>query len=450
MPLATSSPTRSVPAGAVRAAWVGALLLLILAPLGVAALAGPTPTSRAFWTEVGIALGFLGFSLILVQFALVSRLAPVSRPFGSDALMQWHRGMGLAALGFVVLHPLLLSGVPWSAWNPFSGSVLMQTGAVAFWGTVLVVTTSVWRRRLRLSYEAWQIAHLALACLITITATWHIVAAGFYSRTPAVRWVLVGYVALFAVLLLRYRLVRPVMLLRRPWSVEANRDIGGSVRLLRVRPVGHAGVRFAAGQFAWLVTGSNPVLSQQHPLSFASSAIPATDGAVEFAVKNLGDWSGQVVPALTPGQRVWIDGPFGAFTPDVTAHHGLVLIAGGIGIAPMRSVLLTLRDSGHQRPVWLFHAASNWSRVVFRDEIAALASELDVRVCYVFEHPDAEWTGERGRITRDVLERHLPADRQALDCFVCGPVAMMDAMEASLADMGVPDRQIHTERFQMV
>lgn len=441
---------RPLTPGAVRAAWVAAFVLLILAPLVVAALAGPTPTSRPLWTEVSVAVGFQGFSLTLIQSALVSRLAPVSRPFGSDALMQWHRGMGLAALGFVVLHPLLLSGVTWTAWNPFSGSVLMQTGAVTFWGTVLVVATSVWRRRLGLSYEAWQIAHLILACLITTASTWHIVAAGFYSRTPAVRWVLLGYVALFAVLLLRYRLVRPLALQRRPWTIEANSDIGGSVRLLRVRPTGHAGLRFEAGQFGWLITGSNPVVSQQHPLSFASSAVPATDGAVEFAVKNLGDWSGHVVPALVPGQRVWIDGPFGAFTPDVSAHHGLVLIAGGIGIAPMRSVLLTLRDSGHQRPVWLFHAAFNWSRVVFRDEIAALASELDVRVCYVFEHPDSDWTGERGRITREILERHLPADRRALDCFVCGPVAMMDTMEASLAGMGVPDRQIHTERFQMV
>jgi len=435
---------------AVRAAWIGTFLLLILAPLIVAALAGPTPTSRGFWTEVSIALGLLAFPLILVQFALVSRLAPVSRPFGSDALMQWHRGMGLAALGGVVLHPLLLSGVPWSAWNPVSGSVLMQTGAVAFWGTLVIVATSVWRRGFGLSYEAWQITHLGLACLVTITATWHIVAAGFYSQAPAVRGVLVGYLVLFAALLLRYRLFRPLALLRRPWTVEANRDIGGSVRLLHVRPDGHVGLRFEAGQFGWLITGSNPIVSAQHPLSFASSAVPAADGGVTFAIKNLGDWSGQVVPALTPGHRVWIDGPFGAFTPDVTSHRGLVLIAGGIGIAPMRSVLLTLRDTGHRRPVWLFHAASNWSRVVFRDDIAALASELDAHVCYVFEHPDPDWTGERGRITRDLLERHLPRDRGDLDCFVCGPVAMMDAVEGCLTAMGVPAAQVHTERFQMV
>lgn len=433
-----------------RAGWMGVFVVLILAPLGVAALAGPTPTSRAFWTEVGVAVGFLAFPLMLAQLALVSRLATVSRPFGSDALMQWHRGMGLAALGFVVLHPLLLSSVPWSAWNPLAGPVVLRTGAVAFWATLLLVVMSVWRRRLRLSYEVWQVTHLALAGVVTTAALWHMFAVGFYSGTSAVRVVLLAYTALFGGLLVGYRLVRPLALRQRPWRIDANTDIGGSVRLLRVRPDGHHGLQFEAGQFGWLVTGSRPIASSQHPLSFASSATSAPDGTVEFAIKNLGDWSGQVVPTLAPGHRVWIDGPSGGFTPEITSPRGLVLIAGGIGIAPMRSVLLTLRDSGHRRPVWLFYAASNWSRVVFREELAALAHQTGVQVCHVFEHPDADWTGEQGRVTADLLSRHLPDDCRGFDYFICGPVAMMDAVETCLTDMGVPARQVHTERFQMV
>jgi len=425
-------------------------VLLILAPLVVAALAGGAPLSRAFWTEVSVALGFLGFALLLVQFALVSRLGPVSRPFGSDALMQWHRGMGIAALAFVLLHPLLLTSLPWSAWSPWSGPIGLRTGAIAVWATLLIVATSLWRRRLGLSYEVWQFGHLLLSCLVTVAAVWHLLTIGVYTQAPALRWVLLGYGVLFAGLLLRYRLVRPLLLLRRPWTITANDDIGGSVRLVRARPEGHAGFRFAAGQFAWLITGSNPLLSEQHPLSLASSAVPAADGSVEFAIKALGDWSGHVVPTLAPGRRLWIDGPFGAFSPSTDSRHGLVLIAGGIGIAPMRSMLLTLRDTGDTRPVWLFYAASDWSRVVFREELAALATTLDLRVCHVFETPGPEWDGERGFITREMLERHLPADRQHLECFICGPVPMMDAMEACLTDLGVPDRQVHSERFQMV
>ncbi len=433
-----------------RIIWFAAYVVLILAPLGVAALAGAAPASRAFWTEVSIALGFLGFALLLVQFALVSRLGPVSRPFGSDALMQWHRGMGIAALAFILLHPLLLSDLSWSAWSPWSGPTGLRTGAIALWASLLIVATSLWRRRLRLSYEAWQIVHLVLSCVVTIAAIWHLLTIGVYTQAPVLRWLLLGYGVLFAGLLLRYRLVRPLLLLRRPWTIVANDDIGGSVRLMRARPDGHPGFRFVSGQFAWLITGSNPIVSEQHPLSLASSAAPSADGSVAFAIKALGDWSGTVVPTLAPGRRLWIDGPFGAFTPPTDTRRGLVLIAGGIGIAPMRSMLLTLRDAGDTRPIWLFYAASDWSRVVFRDELTALTTTLDLRVCHVFETPGPEWNGERGFITREVLARHLPADRQHLDCFICGPVPMMDAMEACLTDLGVPDRQVHSERFQMV
>lgn len=116
----------------------------------------------------------------------------------------------------------------------------------------------------------------------------------------------------------------------------------------------------------------------------------------------------------------------------------------------MRSMLLTLRDAGDTRPIWVLYAASDWSRVVFRDELTALAGVLNLRVCHVFENPGPDWHGERGYITREILERHLPSDRRGLECFICGPVPMMDAMETYLTDLGVPARQVHTERFQMV
>src|SRR5690606_40162353 len=111
----------------------------------------------------------------------------------------------------------------------------------------------------------------------------------------------------------------------------------GRSRLRRLRRVGHGGFLFGPGQSAWLATGRHPVWSAQHPISIASSAEPAPDGALEFGIKALGDWSGEVVPALGPGARVWVDGPFGAFTPEGRPAQGYVLIAGGIGISPMRS-----------------------------------------------------------------------------------------------------------------
>lgn len=443
------SPRPATTARSARRLWFSAYVSLVCLPLVVAALSDPLAAPRPILADIGVAFGLLGLALLLVQFALVSRLRPVSRPFGSDALMQWHRGMGIAALVFVIVHPLLAPEVTWRAWNPFGGPAGPQAGAIAFWATAAIVVSSMWRRRLRLGYEVWRAAHLLLALLVAAAAFWHALAMGPYSSAPAVRWTLAGYAGLFAALLVRYRVVRPALLLRRPWEVVANEDIGGSTRLLRVRPSGHGGLRFEPGQFAWILTGASPVVADEHPLSIASSAEPNPEGGVEFAIKALGDWSGRTVPSLAPGRRVWVDGPFGGFTPSAS-DRGLVLVAGGIGIAPMRSILLTLRDRGDRRGVWLFYAASDWSRVVFRDEIERLERELDLSVCFVFEKPDAAWNGERGFITRDILARHLPGDLVELEYFVCGPVPMMDAIEPTLASLGVPSARVHTERFQVV
>jgi predicted ferric reductase len=432
--------------------WFGLYVALTLLPLVVAWWERPWEAPRPFLVEASVATGLLALPLMVFQFALVSRLGPASRPFGSDALMQVHAQVGLVALAAVVVHPLLLlgHGVPLTAWNPFGGPWLLQTGAIALWATLLIVVTSVFRRRLRLSYEAWQVLHLVLAVVLTAAMILHILAARGYAAEPGMRALLVAYGALGFGVLLHYRVLRPLIIWRRPWTLVENRDVGGSTRLLRVRPAGHRGFAFEAGQFAWLITGSSPLWSAQHPISMASTAERAPDGTIEFGIKALGDWSGTVVPALEPGARLWVDGAFGAFTPEGHPAQGYVLIAGGIGISPMRSILQTLRDREDVRPIVLFYAAHDWTRVSFRDELEGLRQSLNLTIVYVFEAPGDDWTGERGYVTADVLCRHLPRQYRRFMYFMCGPVPMMDALELALVEIGVPAGAIQSERFDMV
>lgn len=431
--------------------WFGLYVLVTVLPLGLALWADPA-AGRAPIVEFSLALGLMAFSIAMFQFALVSRLRASSRPFGTDALIQFHQQMGLAVLLFALAHPLLLArhGVGLSAWSPFTGPPLTQTGAVALWGMVIVVFTSVCRKRLRLSYEGWQILHLVTAVVIVGALVWHVLTAGGASRAPLTHGILIVYATVFLALAVRYRLVRPMLLARRPWEILHNVDIGGSTRLLRLRPVGHEGFRFDPGQFAWLITGRSPAYSQQHPLSLASSAEPAANASIEFSIKALGDWSGRIVPALAPGARVWVDGPFGAFTPERAPGQGFVLIAGGIGIAPMRSMLLTMRDRADGREILLIDAVHDPTRLLFGPELDDLARTLHLRVVYVFEEPPKDWTGERGHITTDLLRRHLPAQFLHFQYFVCGPVPMMDALESILTGLGIPAASVHTERFEMV
>ncbi len=431
--------------------WFGLYLALVLTPLALAFATDSVDVARPFSIEVGAAIGFIAFALIVVEFGLVARLRAASAPFGTDALMQFHRQMGIAAMLFVAAHTLLIA--PGSAvgfLNPFAGTALQRSGAVSAWLLVVIVVSSVARRRLRIPYEAWQLLHRVTALLAVAAAAAHLLLVQGYTASPVVAATVWLYLAVFVALLFGYRAVRPLALWRRPWRVTDSRDIGADTRLLRLRPERHAGFRFSPGQFAWLVTGPSPLWGEQHPLSMASSAEPRADGSIDFAIKALGDWSSEVVPALRENDKVWVDGPYGVFTPDRVAAQCFVLIAGGIGITPLRSMILSLRGRGDRRPITLFFAARNRSRAMFCSELLALAAPAALDVVLVLEEPEDDWRGERGFIDAPLLRRHLPANLARHQFFVCGPPPMMDAMEHCLVDIGVAPDCVHTERFDMV
>ena len=438
--------SREGPGSSARAVlWFGAYTALALAPLIVAALVDPLLVRRPFLIELGVAWGFLAFALIVVECVLVARLHSVSAPFGTDVLMLFHRYMGIAALAFLVAHAALL-------WPHDLASLrtnrALQCGVIASGAAAVVVASSVHRGRLRLGYESWLRLHRLLVLAVAGAMLGHVLAVDRYSHATGVRVATVGYVALLVAVLVGCRLARPALLQRRPWEVVDNRAEEGDTRTLVVRPVGHPGIAFEPGQFAWLITGRSPFVIEQHPMTISSSSELGPDRSISFSVKALGDWSRSVVPDLAPGARVFVDGPFGAFTIDRAPAQGFVLVAGGIGITPMRSILLSMRDRGDPRPVLLVYAARNRRRAPFLDELRALEGELDLRVVLVFEEPEPG--SECGFVTRDLLARHLPERHALMQFFLCGPGPMLDVVERALGELGVPADRVHTERFDLV
>ena len=121
-------------------------------------------------------------------------------------------------------------------------------------------------------------------------------------------------------------------------------------------------------------------------------------------------------------------------------------MAGDIGIAPCISMLRTLADRGDRRPHTVIYGSADWDSAAFREDLAELASRIDLKVVHVLARPPLGWLGETGVIGPEVLERHLPASGRRA-CFVCGPDAMMDTAESALAELGVPVEDIHAERL---
>lgn len=429
--------------------WLGVYLLLVFVPL-IVLLVGPTPPGAGFWWEFAIALGFAGTTMMGVQFILTARFKRATAPYGIDIIYYFHRHLAVVALALVVAHPtVLLIAVPGmsGALNPFSGPGYMAAGVWSLLAMVALVVSSVWRKRLGIEYDAWRIAHAALAIAAVVLALVHIHGAGYYVATPWKRALWTAIAASIVATVIYVRIWRPWRLMRSPYTVVEIRPERGDSWTLVLEPHGHRGFAYLPGQFAWLTIGRRPYAMKEHPFSYSST--PTRPGRLEFTIKELGDFT-RTIRHVLPGEIAYVDGPYGAFTVDRFPAAGHVFVAGGIGIAPIFSMLRALADRRHKGPLWLVYGNRRWERAPLREAIEGLQAELDLRLVHIVQEPPEGWSGETGLPTQDLLARHLPVSRADVEYFICGPNPMLEVVERSLYALGVPLARMHSEVFDLV
>lgn len=429
--------------------WITIYLLLVFAPLFVLLL-GPRPQGRDFWTELSVALGFAGLAMMGFQFALTARFKRAAAPFGMDIVYHFHRQISLIALALILAHPLILFVVDpanLQRLNLITADWQARTGVLSVVALLALVVTSLWRQRLKLGYEPWRTIHGLLAAAAVLLAMAHVAIVGYYVATPWKRALWVGLPLFWIGLLVWVRLVVPWRMSRRPYMVERVVEEHGGAYTLELRPVGHRGLRFKPGQFAWLTLWNSPFALQEHPFSFASSA--ERGDRLAFTIKELGDFTATIKDAQA-GKLAYLDGPYGAFSLDRVPAPGYVFLAGGIGITPILSMIRTAVSRGDTRPLLLIYANQRWDDVTFREELEALAQRPCLTVVHTLDEPPDGWQGETGFIDAELLRRHLPQPYTERAYFICGPDPMMDAVETALTEIGVPLEQIHSERYSFV
>ncbi len=430
--------------------WSAIYLLFILAPL-FALLTRALPPSRGFGTEFSIALGYSGLAIMGLQFGLTARFRYVTEPWGEDVIYHFHRRVSLIAVSLVMAHPIILLAVGSESMVLPASIPELPLGAVfaglSIGSLILLVVMALWRTQLKISYETWHLTHIVLALTAVMAGMSHMVAWGYYLVDPWKRTLWFGMAIFWIALLLYVRIIKPLFMLRRPYRIAEVRQERGDTTTLVMRPDGHAGFRFRPGQFGWLTLWGSPFKITGHPFSFSSSA-EVSDGRVEMSIRKLGDFT-SVVPTVAVGQRVYLDGPYGAFTIGNPADMH-VLIAGGIGITPMMSMIRTLADRGDRRPLILLYGSKDWESISFREELETMKSRLDLTVVHVLSQPPEGWTGESGYINADLFKRHLPPGYADHEYFICGPNVMMDAIEQALGGMKVPLAKYHSERYSFV
>ncbi len=421
-------------------------VLLILAPLGFSwSLGWPT---RSFHQELASGLGMLAFSIILVEFLLSGRFRFISSGLGMDVTMRAHQLMARTALGFALIHPLLYQGTPsggrrpWDETNQLTISTdfsVLVSGIGAYLLLFILVASAIARKSLDYKYETWRLFHGLGALVIACLLLHHTVYAGRYGGHPLLTYLWLALTSIAVGTLLYVYLVRPFRQRKRPWRVTSVSRLTPKQWELRVVPDGHNGLNFEAGQFAWLNVGHSVFSLHENPFSISSA--PAEGPEVSFVIKELGDFTcglGQIAPQTT----AYLDAPHGNLSISHRTEKGIVLIAGGVGIAPMLSIVRQVRLSGTQYDLKLIYGNRVEEQIAFRQE---LSKEETV---FVLSEPPEDWSGETGLIDGHLLDRNLSSDQFESWLFVlCGPPAMMDTVEDHLIERGTASHRILSERF---
>ncbi|MCU0983954.1 MAG: ferredoxin reductase family protein [Acetobacteraceae bacterium] len=396
------------------------------------------PDGRGLWDHAVSGLTRVAFALFFIEFVLSGRFRPISDPIGMDTTMRLHQGVARPMAVLLLLHPFLYAAVPAPA------GLAAATGLAAWPLLALLVVTAIGRDSLPWTYEAWRLTHGLGALVLAGVATLHAVLAPAGAH-PALAWLWLVLFGLAAASLVSVYLIRPITRARRPWRVVSVTPAADRTWVVTIAAEGHAGLRFKAGQFVWLVLDRGPASLREHPFSIASP--PSDPARLSFVIAAAGDFTNGI-GALRVGAPAYVDGPHGALTPLARPAAGFVFIAGGTGIAPVLSVLREAAALGDRRPMRLVVGAWRAERLVARAEIATLAERLDLSVVEVLSDPPPGWQGEAGVLDAAVLARHCGRDRAGHLHVLCGPPAMLTAATAALRRLGVRRGDIMAESFR--
>lgn len=402
-------------------------------------------------TAAGELTALLGTYAALVQLLLMSRSPFIERLAGLDRLAHWHRWLGFSCVVLICGHVVLttagyalgdgssLTTEMWTLLTTYPWVLMAAGGTVCL---LMVAVTSVRAARRRLRYETWHFVHLYAYLAIALSLGHELAVGNDLSADPVARTYWIALYVVVAACVLAFRVGHPLRLALRHRlrvaevvpegaGVASVYVVGRDLGRLRARAGQYFRWRFLAGDGWWMA----------HPFSLSAAPNPRF---LRLTVKAVGDGSGDV-QRLVPGTRVVVEGPCGIFTAQRRRRSGVLLIAGGVGITPLRALL---EELGGHAAITLVYRAGSWEDVLFRTEIDQLAAARRITVHYVVGRRGSGGLGGDPLSARAL--RALVPDVALRDVFVCGPPGMVNGVRDSLRALGVPADQIHHERFALL
>ncbi len=425
------------------------LVIIVLSWYFISVLSIGSGSLGAVFLLIARLSGLLAAYLLLWQLLLIGRVKFIEQAIGQDKLSRYHHYNGVLILPLLILHILTVTisyaqfsnqGFASQFWAFVSGPYELFWTGFAFIVLVVVALSSMWIAKKKLKYEAWYLVHL-LSYLGILLAYNHQVELGGDLRhiILAIYWYLIFYGTLIVFVYFRF--------FKQVYSFYKHRFYVADIKVendkvvsvyIQGRNLSNFSIK--PGQFMNFRFLNKSLWFESHPFSWSESKI---DNHLRISIKSLGDFSSTLKNKLKINDPVLIDGPYGVFTGANIKNNKFLLIAGGIGITPIRSMIGKLIEQ--QKDVVLIYANNFLNDLLFANEFSELEAK-GLKLIKIFSS-EPNYVGEQGRIDSDKIARLVP-DFLERDIFVCGPPSLMNQLlEVEFKKLQIDKQKIHFEKF---
>lgn len=398
---------------------------------------------------IGRLFGLIATYCALVQFVVMGRVGWLEPIFGLDRLAIFHRRNGVATISFMLLHVSIMVATQYV----LTGSVdilgvfalpHVWLAAIAQVFFIVTVGLSIYIVRKHLKFETWYAVHV-FNYLAIVLIPWHQLTNGSdFLTNPlfANYWIALYIFTALNVLYWRFGMTI-IKFVRHDFAVEKVVKETPTATSVYIKARNMDKFKAKGGQFVLVRFLSRGFMLQEHP--FSLSRLPDSQ-TLRLTIRQLGDFT-NMIPQLKPGTKVWVNGPYGAFTHEQQRTNKMVYIVGGIGITPIRSMIEDQAQRGEKGNAVLLYGNRTVADTIFLDELTKLGSHINMPIHNVLSEQKA-YKGETGFIDAEKIKRLVP-DVAERDIFLCGPPPMMWGIITQLKALGVPANQIHYERFSL-
>lgn len=355
---------------------------------------------------------------------------------GLDKIIKFQKKFSYFVAIFVVCHPVLFilsQGTVGNFLVPSLAVWPLALGIVAFYLFTLSMLASYLYKRI--SYYVWQYIHVVNYMLFGMALS-HAFIYGSDAGDLAWAYILMMiFVAGGIVYRTKYKLKVRDISQGSVLSVNRLTEDTFELRIKVLKPM-----QFRAGQFCFLRLNMDKLYAR-HPFTITNAP---GDDVLAFSIKRSGRFT-RIAEGLKEGDKIMVDGPFGVFTPPDDKQ--LVLVAGGVGIAPFMSIIRDRIQRGITQPMTLFYASKTKEDIIFHQELASYKYPW-LKVIYVLSNDGRHIPGyEYGYISKEMMSKHVSLDNNDVSYYLCGPEGMKRAVIKILRSMNINRRRIFKEDF---